>query len=80
MDGRLDDPNSSSAVMAAVMVTNLEMLATVVTNQNFHFLARYHGEGDDEEFIAKMMRKGARLLELAIRDERGVTTKKAPKG
>ena len=69
MDGR-DCPEYTCSNLAVVVLTGFERIAAVVTNPNFGAMVRSHTTQSQDEMTDQMIAAEARLLELAIRDQR----------
>ncbi|MBV8803941.1 MAG: TetR/AcrR family transcriptional regulator [Sinobacteraceae bacterium] len=69
MDGNPAREDSTSA-MAMVILTGVERLATVLTNPNFHIVPDEPREGVVDEEVRPLLAAQAKLLELAIRNQR----------
>jgi AcrR family transcriptional regulator len=69
MDAEDADPSLGGAQMASAVLTGFERVATVLTNPYFHATVGVEGV-DAETIIGRMLRAQARLVELAIRDQR----------
>ena len=68
MDGDVTLPSSQPVAMATMTMIGIERSITIATDRHLPMLAGWSFQRDDERFI----RPGGRLLEIAIRETRGV--------
>ncbi len=70
MGGGGSKPGTSALHMATVVLTGLERVATVVTTPYFRVVAADEDGASEEESADRLIRAEARLVEMAIRDQR----------
>jgi AcrR family transcriptional regulator len=69
-------PRSSELVLlATLLLTGCERIATVVTGSTFHDNVIGEGGDDQEAYIDRLLRSEAKLIALAIRSERSAFTR-----
>lgn len=72
MDGTPNDPDEHKTQMATVALIGFERVATVVTGPLFHLAAP--PDSAIEDFVDELIVAQARLIEVAIRDQRKSST------
>ena len=79
MDGNPADIGSPGFALATILLTSFERIATVVTNPNFHAALTHNISPEEEEArLTRLLEAEARLIALAIRDERSAAARNAP--
>ena len=68
---RRDAPYFTCSDLAVIVLTGFERVATVITNPNYYSFAGATESESRQAVIEKLIAAEARLLELAIRDQRG---------
>lgn len=71
--GGTADPTSVDAHLATVLLISFERLATVLTNGNWRVTSRDFAPGEEAGYIDGLLRAEARLIALAIADQRAGT-------
>ncbi|WP_217429572.1 TetR/AcrR family transcriptional regulator [Sphingomonas bacterium] len=64
------DASADNLLLATVMLTGFERLATVITTANFHASMKDQGVSDESAHIDRLLCAEARLITLGIRDAR----------
>lgn len=75
MDDGHDD-HFTCSILAVVVLTGFERIATVVTNPNFRFVVDDLQTESQDEMIDQLLAAESRLLHLAIRDRRAEAERK----
>jgi hypothetical protein len=70
MDCPVEKSGDPRQMMATVVLTGFERVATVVTTSHFQQSLAGHGTPEGDEHVDALIRSEARLMEMAIRDAR----------